>query len=181
MGLQFSNRLASVQIILVITVFALLISATSANSIASQVISGNNYSYQVPPPPDGLVYKYLWSASDGYSESYTDRVFIWRAPDVTAPKEVVIKVNVTDMDEGGCHGSNEIRLIVQPKGKISLEKKFDGDKDNVNLGDALTYVIKITNTGQTNVTYLPLIDDYPNHFLKAERSYYPQSFKSISL
>jgi uncharacterized repeat protein (TIGR01451 family) len=156
---------------LIIVIFLLsLVQPVCLSQNDDKIYSGQVYTYQVPPPPEGLVYRYLWSASDGHSDSYTDRIFIWKAPGVTAPKEVVIRVSVTDMDEGGCHGSNEIKLTVRPKGKISIKKEFDGDKDNVNLGDALTYTIKITNTGQTNVTYLPLIDDYPNDFLMTESS-----------
>ena len=133
-----------------------------------QVFSGKSYSYQVPPPPEGRTYEYLWSASDGTSNSYTNRVFVWTPPDVTAPKEVTINVTVTCITCDGCTASNEIKLMVNPRpiGQISLEKLFDGDPNNVKLGDTVGYTINITNTGQTNVTFLPLVDNYPKEFLK---------------
>ena len=132
-----------------------------------QVFSGKSYSYQVPLQTDGRTCEYLWSASDGTSNSYTNRVFVWTPPVVTTPEEVTIKVIVTCI-ESGCIASNGIKLMVNPRpiGQISLEKLFDGDKDNVKLGDTVGYTFNIINTGQTNVTYLPLVDNYPKEFLK---------------
>ena len=63
--------------------------------------------------------------------------------------------------------SNGIKLMVNPGpiGQISLEKLFDGDPNYVKLGDIVSYTININNTGETNVTFLPLVENYPNAFL----------------
>ena len=91
---------------------------------------------------------------------------IWTPPEVTAPTEVTINVTVHCL-ETSCMASNGIKLMVNPRpiGQISLEKLFDGDPDNVKLGDIVSYTININNTGETNVTFLPLVDNYPNAFL----------------
>ncbi len=98
-------------------------------------------------------------------------------PEVTTPTEVTVNVTVSRI-ETSCAASNGIRLMVNPKpfsqnssdtllnGQISLEKAFDGDLNNVKLGDIVSYTININNTGQTNVTLLPFVDNYPNAFLK---------------
>lgn len=146
----------------------LIVCPASSAQIDYQVFSGRTYSYQVPPPTGGETYEYLWSASEGTSNSYTNRIFVWTPPDVTAPKEVTINVTVNCISCGGCAASSEIKLMVNPRpvGQISLGKLFDGDLNNVRLGDVVSYTINITNTGQTNVTFLPLADNYPNDFLK---------------
>lgn len=145
----------------------LIVCPASPAQIDYQVFSGRTYSYQVPPPTGGKTYEYLWSASDGTSNSYTNRIFVWTPPDVTAPKEVTINVTVNCISCGGCAASSEIKLMVNPRpvGQISLGKLFDGDLNNVRLGDVVSYTINITNTGQTNITFLPLADNYPNDFL----------------
>ena len=104
------------------------------------------------------------SASAGNSSSYTNRIFVWMPPDVTVPTLVSINVTVTCLTCNGCSGSNGIRLMVNPRpiGQISLEKLFDGDPNNVKLGDIVSYTININNTGQTNATFLPLVDNYPS-------------------
>ena len=56
--------------------------------------------------------------------------------------------------------------VKQCNSSIRLEKLFDGDKNNVKLGDTVGYTVSIINTGQTNITFLPLVDNYPNAFLK---------------
>ena len=155
-------------LVVVAVVFLLLIIyPVSLAQIDYHVFSGKSYSYQVPPPPDGRTYEYFWNASAGTSSSYTSRIFVWMPPEVPAPEEVTIKVTVTCL-ETGCLASNGIKLMVNPRpiSQISLEKLFDGDKNNVKLGDTVGYTINITNTGQTNVTSLPLVDNYPREFLK---------------
>ena len=152
--------------------FLLLLICPASLAQIDHVYSGKTYSYQVPPPPVGLNYEYLWSASDGSPVSDTNRIFNWTAPVVDAPKEVTIKVIVSDTQDGGCKAANEFKLVVVPipAGQISLEKQFNGDPNNVKLGDIVSYTINITNTGQTNVTFLPLVDNYPNEFLKTVSS-----------
>ena len=148
--------------------FLLLLICPASLAQIDHVYSGRAYSYQVPPSPEGLNYEYLWSASDGSPVSDTNRIFNWTAPVVDAPKEVTITVVVSDTQDGGCKAADEFKLVVVPipVGQISLEKQFNGDPNNVKLGDVVSYTINITNSGQTNVTFLPLVDDYPNEILK---------------
>ena len=156
-------------LVIAVVVFLLLIIICPASlaQIDYQVFSGKSYSYQVPLQTDGRTCEYLWSASDGTSNSYTNRVFVWTPPVVTTSKEVTINVTVTCI-ESGCMASNGIKLMVNPRpiSQISLEKRFDGDKNNVKLGDTVGYAINITNTGQTNATFVPLVDNYPKDLLK---------------
>lgn len=146
----------------------LVICSISTAQIDYQVFSGKSYSYQVPPPPAGRIHVYLWSASAGTSNSYTNRIFVWTPPDVAVPTEVTINVTVICRTCHNCSGSNGIRLMVNPRptAQISLEKLFDGDPNNVKLGSTVGYTINITNTGHTNVTLLPLVDSYQKDFLK---------------
>ena len=149
----------------------------SCAQIDYNVTSGNIYSYQVPQQNDGGTYEYLWSASGGTSDSFIKRVFAWTPPEVTLPTEVTINVTVSRI-ETSCAASNGIRLMVKPRrigqnssdellsGRISLNKLFDGDPNEVKLGDVVSYTININNTGRTNVTTLPLVDNYPNAFLE---------------
>ena len=148
-------------------VFLLIVYPALCTQIDYQVFSGKSYSYQVPLQADGKTYEYLWSASGGTSDSYTNRVFIWTPPEVTTPTEATINVTVSCI-EISCVASNGIKLVVNPKpvGQISVEKLFDGDPDKVKLGDIVSYTININNTGQTNATSLPLVDNYQKAFLK---------------
>lgn len=150
-----------------VAILVILVNLALADSGDNQVLSGKSYTYQVPLPEGGLNYTYLWSASDGYSTSYDQRVFNWTAPEVDAPKDVTIKVKVACL-ESGCQAANEIKLTVNPRplGQISLEKLLDGNPDDVKLGATISYTINITNTGQTDIVYLPLVDDYPEEFLR---------------
>lgn len=165
-----SKRWTGRRLALVIAAVVFLLLVVYPISLAqtdNQVFSGKSYSYQVPLPTDGRTYEYLWSASAGTSASYTNRVFVWKPPEVTAPEEVTINITINCI-ETGCIASNGIRLMVNPRppGQISMKKLFDGDNNNVRIGDTVGYTINITNTGQTNVTFLPLSDNYPNAFLK---------------
>ena len=71
----------------------------------------------------------------------------------------------------GCTNENELKILVVPskKGEITLEKSLDSsiDPDNIKVGDMITYTITISNTGETDISLLPLVDIYPNQFLKA--------------
>ena len=158
-------------------VFLLIVYPASCTQIDYNVFSGKSYSYEVPLQTDEKTYEYLWSASGGTSDIFTNRVFIWTPPEVIFPTEVTINVTVS-RTEMGCMASNGIRLMVNPgsisqnssdqlfNGQISLKKLLDGDPNNVKLGDIVSYTININNSGQTNVTFLPLVDNYPNLFLK---------------
>lgn len=139
------------------------------SAIATQFHSGETYSFSTESPIAGQTYAYHWSASDGHSADYTSRVFNWTAPDVDTPKNVTIEVNVTN---GLCWGTNELLLTIYPKptGQISLEK-LGGDQNDVKLGATISYIVKITNTGKTNVVHLPLADYYPLEFLKPISSF----------
>ena len=180
-----NKKLSGVRVALVVAAVVFLLIIVYPNSQAqpdNQVFSGKSYSYQVPlQPADGRTYEYLWSASDGTSNSYTNRVFVWTPPEVTTPEEVTINVAVTCV-ESGCMASNGIKLMVNPRpvSQISLEKLFDGDPNNVKLGDTVGYTINITNTGQTNVTSVPLVDNYPGEILKPVSSNPPWAVDSGS-
>lgn len=137
-----------------------------STALAVQFNSGETYTFTTPSPPSGQVYTYLWSASDGSSTEYSNRIFNWTAPLVDAPKNVTINVTVTA--SGGCRAGHEMELTVLPRpiGQITIEELLDGSQNNVLLGSTISYTIDITNTGKTTISYLPLIDDYPEKFLK---------------
>lgn len=132
------------------------------SAVAIQFYAGDTYILKTQPPPSGQSYIYKWSVSDGSSTDYTNRIFNWTAPIVDAPKNVTVNVTVTALR--GCTAAHEIELTIFPRpiGQISLEKSFEGSQNDVKLGAIIGYTINITNTGQTNVVYLPLADDYPS-------------------
>ncbi len=174
------SRNTKITVVAAITFLLSLILFPSAMGI--QFHSGETYSFNTEAPPIGQVYTYHWSASNGYSTDYSDRIFSWTAPEVDTSTNITINVSVNNR---GCWGENQTEIAVYPKrfGDISLEKSFNGDPDNVRLGDTVSYTINISNIGQTNVVDLPLVDDYLEEFLKplsSDRSWSEDNGSALS-
>jgi uncharacterized repeat protein (TIGR01451 family) len=92
---------------------------------------------------------------------------------VTEPKEVTVSLLVSSGAEGCINESHQKFLIMPQKaGSLSLQKSLDPsiNPDNIRLGDTVTYIITIVNTGQTIITGLPLVDSYPNRLLEPKDS-----------
>ena len=87
----------------------------------------------------------------------------------TKPKNVTISAYVTNnVDECLCVGKNAIELTVLPRseGEIKPQKILDSPRDDIEIGDTISYRIIITNIGETKIVFLPLLDDYPEEFLE---------------
>ena len=138
-------------VVTAVTFLLLLICPVSLAQI-DHAYSGMSYSFQIPPPPVGITYEYNWTASDGTPDNSTNKVFVWKTPEVTSPKEVIITVRVICV-ETGCRAGSEFKMTVYPgSSSIRIIKNCE-PKSPARVGDLVTYVYNVTNTGD-----LPLKD-----------------------
>ena len=88
---------------------------------AAPFISGESYTISGPVAPEGQTYSYSWSVSDGSPLSSTDSSFLWTAPVVTEPFDVVIGLIVSNGAKG-CTNESQLSIQVIPRksGEISL-------------------------------------------------------------
>ena len=67
----------------------------------------------------------------------------------------------------------ELTVYPRQSGEIRVEQSLDTSQNNIMLGSIISYTINITNIGQTDIAYLPLVDDYPKDVLEPITSYPP--------
>ncbi len=167
--------------IIILSIILFVVTISYCSSYSDTVFSGIANIYHVRSLEGenfaGPDYKFYWVASDGAYDSCTDSVFKWTPPVVSEARNVTITAYVANSidDKSTCVGKDEIKLMVLPRqnGGIRLEKTLLSDKDDVKTNDILTYRICITNTGNSRIVSLPLIDDYPEQFLEAVNSELP--------
>lgn len=163
--------------VLIIAAVIFITNISYGSSFSDIVYSDMVNVYHVKPQEGGNFkgtdYKFYWVASDGSYDSCTESVFKWTPPSVSEPRNVTISAYVADSidDRSSCVGKDEIKLTVLPRqnGGIRLEKTLLSG-DDIKIDDILAFVIRITNTGNSRIVSLPLFDDYPEQFLKAESS-----------
>lgn len=176
--------------IIILLLFIFIINTSYSSAYSDAVYSGRSYVYEIKSAdgesftePDYIFY---WMSSDGFSDSYREKIFKWTAPVVNEPKNVTITAYVTNnKDDCFCVGKNEIEFTVLPlpEGEIRLEKILESGQDDIKIGDVITYRISITNIGQSKIVFLPLLDDYPEEFLKplsSDRSWDEDTLSALS-
>lgn len=166
--------------VIIISIIIFIIITSSCTSYSDVVYSGMVNVYHVKSQGgenfEGPDYKFYWVASDGSYDSCTESVFRWTPPAVSETRNVTIAAYVANsIDESICVGKDEIHLMVQPRqeGTLRLEKTLLSRDDEIKIDDILTYRIRITNTGRSRIVSLPLLDDYPEKFLRVESSDLP--------
>ena len=159
--------------IIIITLIITLFIQLSAAEDEIQVASGSVHVLAGPTPPEGQSYSYLWNVTDGLPRASDSASFRWTAPQVSRPQQVDIGLLVSSGAEG-CINESHQKLLVVPRGagSLSLKKSLDPsiNPDNIKIGDTVIFIITIANTGETNITELPLVDSYPNRLLEPKDS-----------
>jgi uncharacterized repeat protein (TIGR01451 family) len=168
--LKKGDRSHSCCTIFKIIIILLILQAAFLLGDCMQYEGGRSYTISGPLPPEDENYSYLWRATGGSPLINSSSSFQWTAPLVTEPTEVSISLFVSSGADG-CTNKSELKILVVPskKGEITLEKSLDStkDPDNIEVGDMITYTVTISNTGETDISFLPLVDIYPDQFLKA--------------
>lgn len=166
------KRLLSAKLIIIVLILYLSFQLSSAED-EMLIASGSTHVFTGPIPPEGQSYSYFWTVTDGLPQTSDNASFQWTAPRVEEPKEVTVNMLVSSGAED-CINSSHKTLLILPEGagSFSLQKSLDPsiDPDNIELGSTVTYIITIINTGQTNITELPLVDIYPNQLLAPKDS-----------
>ncbi|MHC1631176.1 MAG: DUF7507 domain-containing protein [Methanotrichaceae archaeon] len=71
----------------------------------------------------------------------------------------------TDPLEGTVTDTDDSTVNVSIAPGIDIEKSLVNTPSEVFIGDTVTFEINITNTGESKIVTLPLIDDYPEAYL----------------
>ncbi len=91
--------------------------------------SGDQYMFTINANNDGG-YEYQWSASSGNYNENDKNTFIWAAPIVNVPTEVIISVAVTDI-ACDCHATLPETITVLPAEKKDTEEKSISNGTNL--------------------------------------------------
>lgn len=185
-------RVISVDTIRIIAclVSILIINSSYSFAFSDVIYSGENHTYEARSQDNETFfddnYTFYWLASDGFSTLYSGRFFKWTAPIVYETKNVTIAAYVTNsINDCMCVGKSEIDLTIlpRPEGEVSLEKFLESNQDDISIDDVITYRIRITNIGKSKIVFLPLLDDYPEEFLKpvsSDRSWDEDSLSALT-
>jgi uncharacterized repeat protein (TIGR01451 family) len=101
--------------IILITLLAITFQTVlPASGDAVQVEAGRTHNFVAPVSPDGKMYSYLWTATDGSPLASGGANFSWTAPQVKEPTMATISLLVSNDGASGCINQSELELLVVP-------------------------------------------------------------------
>ncbi len=147
------HKVAETAVILIILFQAILTAGGE-----TQHVGGKTYTFSGPAAPAGEIYAYNWTVTAGTPQTSSDASFQWTSPQVTEPTEVTIKLIVRS-NKAICPGKSELELLIIPgsQPKISLKKDCIFTPP-VRVGDSITYIYNVTNSGNVPLTDISLTD-----------------------